>query len=95
MQRAPNNRELASIIQKSSDTLLSIINCILDFSKIEAGKLELERRPLDLRQCVEDALNMVSPAADSKELDLVYQFDENIPSQIIGDARVARFLSTC
>ena len=40
-----DQRELAQIIQKSSDALLSIINGILDFSKIEAGKLELERRP--------------------------------------------------
>ncbi|MFN8442525.1 MAG: ATP-binding protein [Caldilineaceae bacterium] len=89
MSMRSEQRELAQIIQKSSDTLLSIINGILDLSKIEAGKLELERRPFDLRQCVEDALNMVSPAADSKGLDLLCMLDENVPSEIMGD--VVRF----
>ena len=32
---------------------MSFINDILDFSKIESGKLELERQPVALRECLE------------------------------------------
>jgi signal transduction histidine kinase len=39
-----------------------VIDDILDYSKIEAGKLELEREPLDLRECVEGALDIGRPA---------------------------------
>jgi len=44
----------------SSDSLLTIVNEILDFSKIESGKLELERQPLDLVRCAEDAVDLLS-----------------------------------
>ncbi len=80
-----DQQELAQIVQKSGESLLNIINSILDFSKIEAGKLALERRPFNLHQCTEDALNVISTGADNKSLDLVIQIDHNVPSQVIGD----------
>ena len=56
-------REFAEIVRSSGDALLHVINDILDYSKIEAGKLELEREPFDLRDCVEGALDIVAPRA--------------------------------
>ena len=53
-------REYVEIIRKSGDSLLAIINDILDFSKIEAGKLELEKHPFDLYECVESAAELVA-----------------------------------
>lgn len=79
-------REYAEIIRSSSDTLLTIINDILDFSKIEAGKMEIEHQPLDLRETVEGALDLISTRAAEKGLDLAYQFDANVPQTIVGDA---------
>ena len=76
-------------IYSSSESLLTIINDILDFSKIESGKLELERQPFDLRTCLEEALDLLAPKAAEKTLDLAYQVEEGVPSQVIGD--VTRF----
>ena len=42
-------RECASLVKSSADSLLTIINDILDFSKIEAGQLELESFEFNLR----------------------------------------------
>ena len=55
----PAQREFASTIRTSGDTLLSIINDILDFSKIEAGRIELEDRAFDLRECLESAIGLL------------------------------------
>ncbi|TAH48927.1 MAG: GAF domain-containing protein [Chloroflexota bacterium] len=79
-------REYAEIIRGSSDALLTIINDILDFSKIEAGKMEIENQPLDLRETVEGALDLIATRAAEKGLDLAYQFDADVPQTIIGDA---------
>ncbi len=78
--------EYAEIIRNSGDALLTIINDILDFSKIEAGKMEIDNQPLDLRETVEGALDLIATRAAEKGLDLAYQFDADVPLTIVGDA---------
>jgi PAS domain S-box-containing protein len=78
-------REYAEIVRQSGDTLLTVINDILDFSKIEAGRLELESQPLDLRECVEGALDLVAARAAEKGLDLAYLLGDGTPAAIVGD----------
>ncbi|MDD2901384.1 MAG: response regulator [Syntrophales bacterium] len=78
-------REFAETIRSSGEALLGIINDILDFSKIEAGKMDLERQPFDLRECIESALDLVATAAGNKGLELAYQVDEGVPATIAGD----------
>ena len=73
-------------IHTSSETLLTLINDILDFSKIEAGKMELDVRPLDLRLCLEETLDLLAVRAFEKNLDLVYRMDDAIPTAIEGDS---------
>ena len=78
-------RELVETIRSSGDTLLTIINDILDFSKIESGKLELEKQPFDLRNCIEDSLDLLAPRAAEKKIDLGYQMDDSLPATVVGD----------
>ena len=78
-------REFVETIRLSGDQLLVIINDILDFSKIESDKLELEIQPFDLRDCVEDSLDLMAPKASEKGLDLAYLIENNVPSTIYGD----------
>ncbi len=78
-------RDFVETIQTSGDALLAIINDILDYSKIEAGRLDLERAPFDLRDCVEGALGLLAAKADEKDLNLACLIDTQIPSGILGD----------
>jgi PAS domain S-box-containing protein len=78
-------RDYAETVRTSGDALLSLINDILDFSKIEAGRMELEMQPFDLRDCVEEALDLVAAQAAVKRLDLAYQFAEVTPNTLLGD----------
>ena len=82
----PEQREFAEVVRSSGDALLHVIDDILDYSKIEAGKLELEREPVDLRACVEGALDIVAPRAWEKEIELGCLIDENVPAGVVGDA---------
>ncbi|RRA97629.1 response regulator [Larkinella rosea] len=72
-------------IASCGDTLLNVINDILDFSKIESGNLELENEDFNLRQCIEDTLDIFGTRATQLGLDLIYELDENVPAQIVGD----------
>ncbi len=78
-------REYVETIRLSGDHLLVIINDILDFSKIESEKLELEMQPFDLKDCVEDCLDLLASKAGDKGLDLAYLIENNTPQTIFGD----------
>jgi two-component system sensor histidine kinase/response regulator len=78
-------RNFVETIRSSGDSLLTIINDILDFSKIESGKMELEEHPFELQDCVEETLELLSPKAMEKGLDMVYLVDAAMPACIVGD----------
>jgi len=89
-QLTSEQREFAETIRHSSDSLLTIINDILDFSKIESGKLELEKQPFDLRDCVESALDLLASRAHDKGLELACLIDGQSPEAIYGDVTRSR-----
>lgn len=73
-------------IRKSSAHLLALVNDVLDFSKIDAGKLVLERAPFDLEEAVFDVMDMLSPLANEKGLDMAVYYYADMPKQVNGDA---------
>ena len=75
----------ADTIKSCGENLLNIINDILDFSKIESGKMELEYTDFDLRNSIEEVLDVFALKAAQNGIDLVYQIAPAIPSQIMGD----------
>ena len=82
---ANEQRDYVETVRSSGDVLLTLINDILDFSKIEAGKLQFENQPVDIRLCVEEALDVLATKAAEKNLEIAYLFEDNVPQTIIGD----------
>ncbi len=78
-------RDYVDTIRYSGDALLTIINDILDFSKIESGRLELEDTEFSLRDCVEAALDLLTPRVAEKRLDLLCEFGDGVPGTVRGD----------
>lgn len=78
--------DYAQTILTSGEALLNILNDILDFSKIEADKVELDMQPVELREVLENCLDLVSTRAAAKSLELTYLLEENCPAFIQSDA---------
>ncbi|MBL8174502.1 MAG: response regulator [Bryobacterales bacterium] len=78
-------REYATAVKASADSLLTLINDILDISKIEAGKMRLERLPFDLGLTVEEVAAMCAIRARAKGLEFTCASTEDIPNFVIGD----------
>jgi signal transduction histidine kinase/CheY-like chemotaxis protein len=78
-------RRFAATIQSSADALLAIINDILDFSKIEAGKLRLESQDLDIRQVVEEVIDLFAQRAHQKGIELLLDIDPYLHRWARGD----------
>jgi CheY-like chemotaxis protein len=65
---------------------LSVINDILDYSKIESGKMELEIYPFNLTQVVEETLDLFTPKAAEKEIELGVYLASGTPEHLLGDS---------
>jgi PAS domain S-box-containing protein len=79
-------REYATTIASSAQSLLTLLNDILDFSKIEAGKLSLEPAPFDLEAVVIDVRNLLHSTAENKDIQLLIRYVPDTPHGFYADA---------
>lgn len=77
--------EYAKVIHKSGNDLLSLINDILDLSKIEAGKVELEVGKANIRQIKYNMLDLFSPIAGERKIELQTELHSDLPEEFLTD----------
>ncbi|MBQ2184557.1 MAG: hypothetical protein II399_07950, partial [Lachnospiraceae bacterium] len=77
--------EYVETIQKSSESLLSIINEILDFSKIDSGKMEINEEAYHFNSLIHDVLSIIEFRLKDKSVKLITEINPNIPRIMIGD----------
>src|SRR5262249_35885813 len=82
---APEQREYLSLVKRSADSLLGVIDDILDFSKIEADKLVLDHTPFRLRLELEEMLGVLALSAHQKGLELACHVLPEVPDALVGD----------
>ena len=78
-------RSFVQTIFRSGESLLNLINDILDFSKIEAGKLELEHLHFNLRELIEETIDLFSHRASEQNVRLACFVQAAVPSCLVGD----------
>jgi len=78
-------REFARTVRISGESLLVVINDILDFSKIEAGKLDLDITDFDLREVIDNTMDLLAAQAHSKGLELAAFIRPEVPLELRGD----------
>ena len=81
----PTHKHYLDAIHRSGKTLLQLINDILDLSKIEADKIELQYKPVSMKDLIEDINIIFSQHAISKNLSLFVSMDENCPPYLMLD----------
>jgi two-component system, sensor histidine kinase and response regulator len=87
-------REFALTTQRSANLLLAVINDILDFSKIEAGKLELDAVNFDLRETLEETIDLHTTRAEDKNIELILNYPSRLPHFVTADSlRIKQVLS--
>ncbi|MFW2374195.1 MAG: response regulator [Gammaproteobacteria bacterium] len=79
-------QEYLETIETSGQSLLQVINHILDFSKIEAEKMSLESIHFDLQTTAFETTQLLATKATEKNLELLFNFEQNCPHYFIGDA---------
>jgi PAS domain S-box-containing protein len=86
-------RHYVEVFRRAGGNLLVLINDILDLSKIESGNFALEQIDFDLRETVEQVIEILSPKADAKGLSLRAQIETGGAKSVTGDpARLQQIL---
>ncbi|MBE0678932.1 MAG: PAS domain-containing protein, partial [Bacteroidales bacterium] len=79
------SKELARLLRRSADLLLTIINDIFDVSKMETGKMILDEIPFRLREEVAYSLNLVKRQNPEALVKFISTVDQAVPENLIGD----------
>ena len=88
-------QEYTETIRQCGETLLTtvnqiLVNSMLNFSKSDNESKKLENKDFDLRNCLEEVLDMFAVSAGTAGLDLLYDIDSSAPEQIMGDSKRLR-----
>ena len=78
-------KEYLTAIKMSGDALIVLINDILDLAKVDSGKMSFEAIPFKLELSISAMLHLFDTKIQEKNLELVKEYDKNIPEVLIGD----------
>jgi len=78
-------KEYLQAIKLSGDALIVLINDILDLAKVDAGKMVFEQTPFKMAMSISAMLHLFEPKIREKNLELVKEYDTNIPDILVGD----------
>jgi PAS domain S-box-containing protein len=82
---SPEQQENLSLITRSGEHLLTLINQVLDLAKIEAGRTTLNETAFDLIQLLDDLEDMFQLKAQEKELHLICDRCDDVPQYVRAD----------
>lgn len=78
---------------QSSASLVDLINNIIEISRLESGTLPVYLIRFNLKELANKVIRLVTPAIDAKKLQLIFYYDEALPTYFLSDAtRLHRIL---
>lgn len=78
-------RDLVGTIERSTRSLLDMVNDVLDLAKIEAGQLSLELEDFSLKEVLVHIASLMAAYSAAKEIELVVNADPDLPNRLLGD----------
>lgn len=78
-------RQSLSLVHRSAEELMLMINSILDFSRLESGKMELHPDYFPLRTMMAQLVTSFRVLAEKKHLQLELIVDSDLPEQVFMD----------
>jgi signal transduction histidine kinase/CheY-like chemotaxis protein len=79
-------KEFIQAIKTSGDSLIFLINDILDLAKVNAGKMTFEKKPFQIKKSITLIQNSFDLIIKEKNLEIVNEYDNNIPVMLVGDS---------
>ncbi len=84
-QLTEKQKEYLNAIKISGNSLIVLINDILDLAKVDAGKMIFEKVPFKMSFSISAMLHLFETKIQEKNLELIKEYDNNIPEVLLGD----------
>ena len=83
----PNRRRATSVIRKSGEHLLSLIEGVLDIARIESGKLKMDMEELHFPNFIQQIVHMFEVQVRSKGIAFSYEVNGELPLVVRADKK--------
>lgn len=84
---SPQQQRLLTVMERSGERLLRLVDDVLDFSRIEAGRVDLTPAPFVVGELVDESVLILRSAVEDKGLALDVRVDPALPEPVVGDRR--------
>ena len=94
MDTTEDQNEFISLIENSSNNLITIVNDVLDLSKMNAEKMEIEYIPFHLFETIDLTVASFAQMSDQKDIEFGVLVDPSLSPYVIGDpAKLSQILT--
>ncbi len=81
----PRIKEYAENLFASSHALLNLMDKVLEAIHVSSGEIPMLRVKFDLLLTLEQVIALNRAKASEKSIELISEFDENLPQYVVGD----------
>ncbi len=81
----PRIKEYAENLVASSHALLNLMDKLLEAIHVSSGEIPMLRVKFDLLLTLEQVIALNRAKASEKSIELISEFDENLPQYVVGD----------
>ncbi|MEY2828871.1 MAG: hypothetical protein RIQ33_729 [Bacteroidota bacterium] len=82
----PEQKEYVSVIEKSTSTILDIIEDVLQLTKISTGNEHIEEKDFSLETILEEIKQIISLKCNQNGVEFIYKMPTEVPEMVRGDA---------
>ena len=89
---SPEQKNMVSMMERNTQSLIELVNDLLDASKLESGTMRLELASFDMRGLVDELRESMEPLAKEKGIELIETLPADLPPVSADRAKLRRVL---
>ncbi|HEX6388485.1 MAG TPA: ATP-binding protein [Solirubrobacteraceae bacterium] len=86
-------QEFLDIVLMSTNRLVDLVNDLLDVARVEAGRIEIHRRPTELKEIVRETTALMTTRVHEKRQTLEVDVPDDLPRALVDPSRMRQVLT--
>jgi signal transduction histidine kinase len=83
-------RDYLAKVKRASEHVVELLNEVLDLAQVEAGRIDIECKPVPLKQLVAEVMELTQPIAEARGISVAVSAEASPQVRVSADARRLR-----